>query len=331
MTFRNGISESEKSGRWQDRKELLLLLLSILLAFIIWLLHSLSLQYSVFLEYNVELNSSLEGRVRSSVSENVLIVRGRSDGYYILRQRIGRRKTLRVQASPANIRYREGDVFYVRCEEIKSNIVEALGSNVDLEFIVTESLDFSFPRITSKKVPVVPKSSVSFDSQYMLVGDIGLRPDSIEIYGDAGLLGTIDSVWTETITGTGVDGPVQGVCGIVPMRRVEFSENTVYYSMNVVRYIEESMTLPVTATGVPDGKEMIVLPSTVRLTFRRVFSSTRYSAEDFVLSVDYADFIRTMDSELVPELTVCPDGVISWEISPRYVDCILLEENTSQK
>ena len=189
----NGITGSEKEGGWKDRKEWLMLLLSLLLAFIVWLIHSLSLQYSVFLEYNVELNSTLQGRARSSVSKDVLIVRGKSDGYYILKQRIGRRKTLQVSASQDNLRHRDGDDFYVLSESIKSNIVEALGGSVDLEFIVTDSLDFTFPRITSKRVPVVPRSSVTFRPQYMSLGDMTIRPDSVDIYGDARLLETVDA------------------------------------------------------------------------------------------------------------------------------------------
>ena len=148
MALKNGITGSEKEGGWKDRKEWLMLLLSLLLAFIVWLIHSLSLQYS-------------------AVSKDVLIVRGKSDGYYILKQRIGRRKTLQVSASQDNLRHRDGDEFYVLSESIKSNIVEALGGSVDLEFIVTDSLDFTFPRITSKRVPVVPRSSVTFRPQYM--------------------------------------------------------------------------------------------------------------------------------------------------------------------
>ena len=65
MALENGISGGEKESGWKDRKEWLMLLLSLLLAFIVWLIHSLSLQYSVFLEYNVELNSTLyrQGKV----------------------------------------------------------------------------------------------------------------------------------------------------------------------------------------------------------------------------------------------------------------------------
>ena len=160
MASGNGITGTDKDKK--DRKEWLLLLLSLLLAFIIWLIHSLSLQYSVFLEYNVSLSSSLEGRSRTAMSEDVLIVRGRSEGYYILRQRIGRRKTLQVTVPPGSIVHKGGDVFAVNCENIKSNIVEALGGNVNLDFIVSESLDFNFPRMASKKVPIVPKTSIVF-------------------------------------------------------------------------------------------------------------------------------------------------------------------------
>ena len=322
-------SESGITGKERDRakegKEWLLLLLSVLVAFIIWLLHSLSLQYSVFFEYNLELTSSLEGRARSATSEDVLIIRGRSEGYYILRQRIGRRKTLRVTAPASSMTYRHGDVFSVGCESIKSNIVEALGGSVELEFIVSDSLDFQFPRTASKRVPVAPRTSIVFDGQYMPLGRIELRPDSVDIYGDARLLETVDSVMTETISATGVDGPIQGICPLVPVRRVEFSEDNIFYSMNVVRYIEESMTVPVTPVGVPAGKDLIVLPSSVRMNFRRIVSSTQYSPDDFVLAVDYDGFINTIDSEMVPELISAPEGVISWSIEPRYVDCILLD------
>lgn len=325
----SGIPGNEKVRK--DRKEWLLLLLSLLLAFIVWLIHSLSLQYSVFLEYRVTLSTSIEGRSRTATSEDILIIRGRSEGYYILRQRIGRLKNLTVTVLPANVTYKDGDIFTVDCETIKSNIVEALGGNVDLEFIVSESLDFNLPEVTSKRVPVVPKASIVFDGQYMPVGDIELRPDSVDIYGDARLLGTIDSVFTETIARSGVDGPIQGLCGIVPIRRVEYSEGNIYYSMNVVRYIEESMNVPVTATGVPENKELIVLPSSVTLKYRRIFSGIQYAPENFVLSVDYNDFIRTMDSELVPKLVSMPEGVLSWEMSPRYVDCILLENSGRER
>ena len=325
----SGIPGNEKVRK--DRKEWLLLLLSLLLAFIVWLIHSLSLQYSVFLEYRVTLSTSIEGRSRTATSEDILIIRGRSEGYYILRQRIGRLKNLTVTVLPANVTYKDGDIFTVDCETIKSNIVEALGGNVDLEFIVSESLDFNLPEVTSKRVPVVPKASIVFDGQYMLVGDIELRPDSVDIYGDARLLGTIDSVFTETIARSGVDGPIQGLCGIVPIRRVEYSEDNIYYSMNVVRYIEESMNVPVTATGVPENKELIILPSSVTLKYRRIFSGIQYAPENFVLSVDYNDFIRTMDSELVPKLVSMPEGVLSWEMSPRYVDCILLENSGRER
>ena len=76
MASESGITGSEKDRK--DGKEWLLLLLSLLLACVIWLLHSLSLQYSVFFVEHVVPDASLEGRSRSAVSEALLIVRGRS-------------------------------------------------------------------------------------------------------------------------------------------------------------------------------------------------------------------------------------------------------------
>ena len=244
----------------RDRRTGLIFLLSLLIAFSIWLLHNLSLPYSVFIEYAVDVNTSMEGRAQRSESSDLLIIRGKADGYYILRQRFGRPKVLNVTVDPSSlVQYPDReDLFHVSCESIKGAIVEALGSNVELEFIVTQSLDFVLPNMEYRRVPIIPKLSLAFRSQYMQVGDISLNPDSIDIYGDARILGAIDSVMTETIAESNIDADLQGIVDIIPIRNVTYSDKNAYYYVRTERYIGESVELPVYAAGLPEGKEMIL-------------------------------------------------------------------------
>lgn len=305
-----------------------MLLLSFLLAFAIWLLHSLSLNYSVFLEYSVKVESSLEGRSGTSVSDDILIVRGRAEGYYILRQRIGKAKELQVTVSPSILHLKDStrNIFSAKCEDFKSDIVAALGTNVNLEFIVTDSMDFVFSRIASKKVPVAVSSSISFADQYIPIGEIKVEPDSVEISGEDRLIASIDSVITKTISYSKVNMPIQGITELMPVRRIVFSENTILYSLNVERYVEESMRVKVNPKDVPPGKGMIVIPSIVNVTYKRLYEGGRYSDMDFSFTVSYKDLLKTIDSKLIPSPEHFPAGVISYETDPPYVDCILFED-----
>ncbi len=305
-----------------------MLLLSLLLAFIIWLIHCLSLTYSVFLEYNVDLTSSLEGRARTSLSEDVLVVRGKADGYYILKHRFSKRSTLNVTADAGQVLKSEGDNdrFYIKCEQVKGNIVDALGSSVELEFIVTESMEFEFPKMTSKVVPIIAKSSITYAGQYMPMAELAIEPDSVEIFGEDRILENIDSVWTETISYNRLDKSIQGFVDLIPIRRIEFAQKSVYYTLNISRYIEESVYVSVNVVNVPEDKSVIVLPAQIKITCRRTFGGEPLRAEDVVLQVDYNELVKGIDTQAIPALVKAPENAVYYQLNPRYVECLILDK-----
>ncbi|MFB0973459.1 MAG: hypothetical protein QMB59_02700, partial [Bacteroidales bacterium] len=50
--------------------------LSLLLAIFVWFIHNMSLDYSVFLQYKVNLETDLVGHAASAVSDETLLIRG---------------------------------------------------------------------------------------------------------------------------------------------------------------------------------------------------------------------------------------------------------------
>ncbi len=319
------VTDNNKS---KSRKEWYLLFLSLLLAFIVWLVHVLSLPYSVLLEYRVNLISSLEGRARSSLSEDVLIIRAKSEGFYILQHRISKKEAVSVTVDAAHIHKSEGDNdrFHVNCEQIKGSIIDAIGSDVELEFIVTESMNFEFPKMTSKLVPVIAKNEITFAGQYMPMAELSIEPDSIEIFGEERIIENIDSVWTEVISYRRLDESIQGVVNLVPFRRIEFSQKSVYYTLNVSRYIEETVSVPVEVVNVPGDKALIILPAHIDVTCRRTFGGEPLSERNIGIQVDYNDFIKGNSTEIIPSLVRAPENAVYYQLSPRYVDCLLIDK-----
>ncbi len=321
------MSQTLKEQKDKEGREWLILLLSILSALIIWLMHNLSMTYSVFLEYEVEMNTSLQGRSNRSFSDEALIIRGKADGYYILAQRFGRKSKILLDIAPEDVISKDpkGDYFYVKTSEITGNIVAALDEDVELEFVVTDKLDFLINRMEYKRVPVVPRIFIDYSGQYMPVGNISLKPDSIDIYGEAHYINVIDSVWTEALYDVDVTSSLNGILEIIPQRLVQYSHSSVYYSIDVARYVEETITVAVVPEGVPEDKDMIVLPSKIDVTFRRFFNRGRLNEDDFKFVIKYEDYLQSINSRVVPLLESIPEGVITYEINPRVVDCIVVQ------
>lgn len=321
------MDNADKGIDRKNGREWLILLLSILSALIIWLMHNLSMTYSVFLEYKVDVVTSLEGRSKNSTSEEVLIIRGKADGYYIIAQRLGRNNRITINVRPEDLiqREKDGDYFYLNAKDVTSAVVAALDEHVELEFIVTEKLDFLIHKMQFKRVPVVPKTFIECSSQYMPIGEITLKPDSIDIYGEVRYINAIDSVWTEALFETGVDAPLNGILNIIPQRMVQYSTDNIYYTLDIARYVEETMEVNIQASGLPSGKEMIILPSVVNVTYRRFFGGEGFTSKDLNFTIDYQEYLNSINSRVVPTLDSVPKGIIKYEISPRYVDCIVVD------
>lgn len=322
--------ETGKAAILKGGREWLLLLVSLLLAFFIWLIHNMSLDYSGFLEYRVEMHTEIEGRAPVSMSDEILIVRGKADGFNILAERVRKhKKILHVQSSGRHFHpsASEKDVFLVNTDEIKGDIIQALGNDVDVEFMVTESLKFVFPEVSSKMVRVVPNYSLSCKSQYMQTSRMTLRPDSVVLYGPTDLIANIDSVMTGSISLSHLDRPAQGMARISPIRGVTFSETQTFYSVEVQRYVEETLEVPVVSSNVPEGKELLIIPSEITVTYRRAFGiKNDYSFLDFNFYVDYHDYLNSIDSKVVPKLLFKPESVFQVSTYPVFVDCIFIDK-----
>ena len=89
------------------------------------------------------------------------------------------------------------------------------------------------------------------------------------------------------------------------------------------RYVETSMTLPVTVKGVPSGRTLMVLPSQVEVIFRAPFrpQGGRIVAEDLSLVVDYADYAGAGSTKVIPRLETKRE-IYAWRLNPELVECI---------
>ena len=323
-----------RSGRRISRGNIILLMLSFLLAFVTWLAHNLTQDYMVYLQYRVRVTTNLEGYAPQAVSEEELVLGGQAAGFYILGKRDGRGKELEIRA---DARFFEADpsrpnTFLLDLSKFRDQLDDAVGSSFDVNYIPATPLSFEFAPQSYKKVPVVSRISVACRPQYMETAALELSPDSVLVYGNTAELEAVTAVTTQSRELSHADKSLRGYIPLEAARGLRVEPASVSYFVQVARYVEQRFTVNLATVNVPSGKQLILLPSKLEVTCRIPFGAEIAPLRsDGAFVVDYNDFQVSRSALVAPR----PNGLVaaslfSYTCEPRFVECILSDTRTEE-
>lgn len=298
------------------------MLLALLLAFSTWFIHRLSLQYTEYLTVKVSINSDIYGRFNVSEDYAEVMARCRTSGYNVLKNRLRRDNVVEVQVDPSLVRQYYDDTYYITSDKLYEYAQDVFGEKVNVEMFVTDTLFFRFPEENHKRVPVVPMTSLTFKDQYVKRGDLVVSPDSVTLYGQPQRLDDIEFISTELIKETEVSTSLNGVVRLKEVSGVRMPQSEVRYSLRVVRFVEIIIDAPVTAVNVPEGKNLIVYPSTVKVALKCELPYDPDAYEDMIYYIDYNDFESSISGKCVVKADNQPLDVIDYEVTPFAVNCV---------
>ena len=300
------------------------LLLALLLAFSIWLIHNLSLRYNDYLKVSVSAQCNIEGHSDHSINRCEVVARCRTTGYNVIRLDIkGVRRPKKINFQSSVMKHKEGDIFYVTSSDLLEYSHLIYGDDVSVEYFVSDTLFFRFPKIDHKRVPVHPVHSISYSPQYMSVGELNVQPDSVTIYGEPYRLDNIDVVYTQPIKRSALTADIQGVVALEKIRDVRFSVSEAHYSLDVTRFVEIPVKVQVDVVNLPEDKEVILLPSTIDVALKCSFPLTGNPEKSIRLYVDYNDFLKSLTGKCPVRMETLPKGVIGYDLNPFYVECVV--------
>lgn len=219
---------------YERGRQLLLFLFCLFLAFITWMIHKLSEEQIVYLQYNLRIKTSLSGRASDALSSEPIIVKGLSTGFYVLsRSYSNAPEEIVIEVNPRLLKRSEvsDKLFYLRTADVREQIADIIAGNVSEVSITTDTVKFEFPRRSSRRVVVVPvinnKVVSGGNSQY----NIALTPEFITIFGSYETIGSTDTLYTENIDLAGILQNKSGVIKLRPVKGISYSTTEVYYSV----------------------------------------------------------------------------------------------------
>ena len=306
-------------------REWIFLVLSVILAFLIWVLTNLSKEYSGTVSVPVVAECNIEGHGTESSNTVLVSARCRADGFRLVREGSRQeRKVLKVRFDRADMRRLGPDTYGIIGGAKNSYTNQFFGDNVHVEAFITDTLKFVFPPENHKRVPVEVPLSLSFRSQYMQSGPVVVSPDSITVYGNADRLAGVEKVVTSRIVMSDLSESRHGVLRLNAPSGVRFSTDQVSYEIPVSRYVELQATLPVQVHNIPSGRQLQVYPATARVVFRCVFPLTRDPRSSVSLYVDWRDFSNSLTGRCAPRMSRLPVGVLEYRVEPEVFDCVEL-------
>ena len=296
---------------------------SLLLAAAIWLLHNLSLNYSAPMSASIVARSNIPGRFQESVSPVIVEARCRATGFKILRnRRLQRRGPVVVWFDPEVFKETGDDIFSISASELSGYVDKIFGSDVQLESFASPGVSFRFTRENHKKVPVRLMRNITFKPQYMALGDVSVKPDSVIIYGEEKYIEMFGEVLTRPLELSGVSASRSGTVALDVPKSVRVSSQSVDYQLDVVRFVEMRRTVKVQGRGVPDGRHLEIFPSVADLVIRRAFPASGTPEDEIGLYIDYRDFNSSRTGRCVARISGLTPGILSCVPSPEVFDCV---------
>ena len=301
------------------------LVLSLILAFLIWVLTNLAKDYSGTVSVPVVALSNIEGHAMESSNTVLVSARCRTDGFRLVREGSRReRKVVKVRFDRGDLRRLGKDTYGVIGGAKNSYTTQFFGDNVQLEAFITDTLKFIFPAETHKRVPVEIPHSLTFRPQHMLSGPVSVSPDTITVYGESARLEAVEKVTTPRLVLIDLDQPQNGVLKLNAPDGVRLSTDQVSYEIPVSRYVELQTTLPVQVRNVPSGRQLQVYPPTAKVVLRCVFPLAKDPLASFRLYVDWRDFNTSLTGRCAPRVPSLPLGVLDYRVEPEVFDCVEL-------
>lgn len=301
----------------------------VIIASILWLLNALNKDYTSEISYPVKYTDLPKGKyVVSDLPEHITL-EVKAKGFSLLGYQIStsfQPITFAVNAySNHNVEKNDVMEYTLHLNRIKDKIVNQLSSDIKLQNIKPEEINFRFSKSAVKKVPVQPVVDYTLEKQYILKDRITALPDSIEVSGPALIVDTLQYIYTEPWTIRNVNRNASRNVALAEQPGVRFEEEEIKINLQVERFTEARKNIPISVVNLPKNRDMKLFPASVDVTYDIGLSQyDKVTEKDFRFVVDYRKWADSSYAQI--EVAESPSFIKDLKFTPQKVEFILEEK-----
>ena len=228
-----------------------------------------------------------------------------------------------------NIYSKEKSGYTIQGVELETLVKNKLLPSSELISINPSSLIFNYHKVYVKKVPVIFDGVVDIPIGYQLEGDITISPDSVMLVGAKAKLDSINFVYTNQNTITGVQSKKSIKETIIPIKGVNIKPNSIIVDIPIKEFIEKTITVPIECINLPDNRSIQLFPSKIKINyFVNIERSQTIDEKSFRVIANYEDIENNTNATSISILLINqPEFVRIKKIEPNEVEFIVEEKN----
>ena len=281
---------------YKMKKNLHIIILSVIFSIILWISISLSNDYYATINVPVKLINLPPGySTASNIPENVS-VKMKGKGWKLLGVNLTTKSDYNISVEDT------GKVSVNLYNFLAEN--QWLTSDIDVIDISPDTLSFYVEKDFMKRVSILPDLDLKFKSGYGLATPITVSPDSTTLDGPKSIVKNLVSVNTQRITFGNLDNyaikivPLQNLPGVV------YVNNEVNVNLNVQKIVDKTFDdLNVRIIDIPVDRNVVLLPNKISVSVKAGIEILgRMKKDNIKAYINYRDVVLDTLGSIVPRI-----------------------------
>jgi len=308
----------------RKNRRIIVFLICVIISTSLWFLNALSKEYTTVITYPVKFFNPPEKQFLAGEIPTQLKLRVTGKGFTLLQYKMLNFSPVKLDISEftKNITPDSGS-YRILTRSFYSAFTEQIGNDLTVSEINPEMINIVLDKLTTKTVPVKLVLNVGFVAQMNLKVPVSTNPDRVSITGPAIFLNKIDSLKTIVNIVNKLDASVSQEIVLLKPENTTIQPEKVQLSIEVEKYTEKEVRIPVVIKNKPQGSNIILFPSEIKVLFNVGLSRfEQIKAADFGAEVD-CDSIDANVNNLDVRLYRQPTLIQGVKLNPEKVEFLI--------
>jgi len=307
-------------------KRVITFLFCILISVFFWLLMTLSKEYIISVNFPVQyINFPIDKVIANHLPETIDI-QIESKGFNLFWYKLKHKnETLFVDVNDVNPLAIKNH-YYLLSNSRVDKIKAQFSKNIKIVRVYPDTIFLNFNKKITKRVRVKPNVTITFQNQYQQRDSLILTPSFIDISGASDVVDKMDFVETIPIVLKNITNSVSVKLNINRsrlMKFVEVSQPNVQATLNVTKFTEAIIELPLEVENLPLGYGLKTFPDKVSVKYNVAFDDyEKINVTQFRAIVDYKK-IENGNNKLKIQLVKFPPEITAVKMNPEKVEYII--------
>ncbi len=298
----------------------------LLISIFIWLLMSLSKEYTIAVSFPVKYTNLPHDRLIVNRLPEAIDIEIKSTGFNLLFYKLKQhRETVLLDIKDAQPTFTKNN-YFINCNKRLDKITGQFSDAIKVVHIKPDTVFINYNKKITKTVPVRANLKLDFEQQYQQTDSVVLEPQFVEVSGTAEDLAKILFVETAPLNLEKINKNIALKLNLLKpknMKQVEYSFNNVMIKLKVTKFTEAEVDLPIEVEHLPNGLNLKTFPDKVSVKYQVAYDDYgKINPSDFKIAVDYLK-IENGSNKLKVQVIQSPPQVRAIKLGNEKVEFII--------